>query len=80
MNRIELQALKWLAEITGFREDTIAFSNNSSPDFNTPNGEGFEVKYCPSYPGHQRWSRKCTLVSLSRQIETKSGRKGWQDN
>ena len=34
----------------------IKFTSNNSPDFTTPCGEGFEVKYCPQYHGHPRWS------------------------
>lgn len=54
MNHIEARALKWIAKTTGYPENQISFSNNSSPDFTTPAGQGFEVKYCPYYPRRRR--------------------------
>lgn len=54
MNHIEARALKWIAQTTGYNESEVSFSNNSSPDFMTPDGQGFEVKYCPYYPRRRR--------------------------
>ena len=52
MNKIEIVALEWLSRFTGFSKDDIKFSNNSSPDFLTPDGQGFEVKRCWGYHGN----------------------------
>lgn len=58
MNHIEARALKWIAKTTSFLEDTIAFTNNSSPDFTTPEGQGFEVKYHRKHGSIILWPRQ----------------------
>ena len=58
MNHIEARALKWIAKTTGFPEGQIGFTNNSSPDFTTPDGRGFEVKYHGRYRSVLLWPRQ----------------------
>ncbi len=44
MNSAERKALAWLCTTKGYKESDIRFKNNDSPDFLTPDGQGFEVK------------------------------------
>uniref|UniRef100_A0A6M3Y3W4 Uncharacterized protein n=1 Tax=viral metagenome TaxID=1070528 RepID=A0A6M3Y3W4_9ZZZZ len=44
MTETEAKALHWLSQTTGFEEADIRYSCNSSPDFQLPDGRGFEIK------------------------------------
>lgn len=44
MNAVEERAHRWLAEYTGYPKDRIIFHRDTSPDFTTPDGKGYEVK------------------------------------
>ncbi|MFX1537750.1 MAG: hypothetical protein ACFFDI_26430 [Promethearchaeota archaeon] len=44
MNKYEKLMLGWISDTTGLKKESIKFSNNSSPDFITPEGYGYEVK------------------------------------
>ena len=58
MNLIEARALKWIAKTTGWPEGEISFTNNSSPDFTAPDGQGFEVKHHPRHGSVMLWPRQ----------------------
>lgn len=58
VNHIEAKALKWISKITGYPEKQISFTNNRSPDFTTPDGQGFEVKYHPKHGSIRLWPRQ----------------------
>jgi len=62
MNHIEARALKWLAKVTGYPESQIRFTNNSSPDFTTPDGQGFEIKYHQRHRCIVLWPRQWTRL------------------
>ena len=59
MNHVEAKALNWLAANTGFSKDEIKFHGSSSPDFTTPDGQGYEIKY--------RQPKKRTITLYPRQ-------------
>lgn len=44
MNRTEEVALSWIVKTSGFPRESIRYSNNTSPDFVTPDDIGYEVK------------------------------------
>ncbi|MBU1173097.1 MAG: hypothetical protein KKD44_26335 [Proteobacteria bacterium] len=62
MNHIEAKALKWISKTTGYPENQISFNNNRSPDFTTPDGQGFEVKYHPQHGSIRLWPRQWTQL------------------
>jgi len=73
MNPRETKALRWIANATGYRTDQIKFTNNRSPDFTTPDGQGFEVKTL-KFHGIDTWPRqwdqlkalrRCTILVFS---------------
>jgi len=45
MNYIEARALRWISKYTSVEETEIRYSNNTSPDFTAPDGQGFEIKH-----------------------------------
>lgn len=46
MNEPEIRARRWIASTTGYDEAEIVHRMNRSPDFLTPDGQGYEVKSC----------------------------------